>query len=366
MKKLIFAFLCLHSAWAFAIACDPYFIQQLARGHEYEIQPTVAIRSLDNDRVWPKTEIKKLIFIGKMPRDRGADYYVFADRNRNTYYLEGRNSRANGYLVSTLLVNAESRLPEMVKQSDGSCNVCAQVMAANAARERRGLEPLPYNGSDVETDESLQQYSYFEVIRQFLQKTYEATWPNGYSPGDKPKISLITNFRNFAELNSRVRAMANLSADLKGSDLSTRKSRSALEMIEHIQNGGTAVIGGTYTLQRPHLVTSAVWGSEFEAKHSDLQPYVRRGLVQLFLDSRQRGRIGMEILERINDGQMPDESMVKDFAMNLTRVGHAVAAVGMVWEGPLMRDIVVMNSWGTVELYQPTEIRDGLRFLLIR
>jgi hypothetical protein len=75
--------------------------------------------------------------------------------------------------------------------------------------------------------------------------------------------------------------------------------------------------------------------------------------------------VNNSVLEKINEGVFPDEDLVKQFAMNLARVGHAVAAVGLIDEGPLMSDIVVMNSWGTVELYQAAEIQDGQRFLLI-
>jgi hypothetical protein len=236
MKKFIFGILFLHSAWALASDCDLLFIQHLTRGHEYSIQPTAAIRSDDNDRVWSETETKKLIFIGKMPRAQAEDYYVFADRDRNTYYLEGRRSRANGFLIATLLVHSEANLPAMVKQTDGSCNVCAQVMAANGARERRGLPPLSYTGDEAERDETLQQHSYFAIVRQFLHQMYALNWPNGYVPGETARMPIFANLRNLSMLTVRIRAMAALSADLKGSELTTRKTKSALDFMEHMQN----------------------------------------------------------------------------------------------------------------------------------
>ena len=57
---------------------------------------------------------------------------------------------------------------------------------------------------------------------------------------------------------------------------------------------------------------------------------------------------------------------MREFALAYTQVGHAIAAVGIIDDGPLTGDVVALNSWGVVELYRSDQVRDGLEFLLIK
>ena len=310
----------------------------------------------------PKTETKKLIF---------------SDLGLNLYYFDSSAVKINGLPADRFDFSLES-LPSLIKQTEGSCNLCANISAINQLALDSSENPISIPVTELEYSKTADIFSAEASLRLFLKSLYDKIWPDGYVTGevrdiDKTILKNLVFEYMMRNMNAMTRSLefADLGFDLGYINLpvsiNSRHSTDSQDFLNHLNTGGTAVVSGAL---KPGRVVSTLdmTGEASLTTIFVMQPYPfvedqdADDAISEFIDSA-----GFNvILDRIKKGEVPTRQLVLDaIKQTIERPGHAVAAIRLIDDGPLKDFVVVINSWGTFEVHPVSNFRKNLNYVLI-
>lgn len=324
-----------------------------------------------------------LIFIGESSgRGSKEKILVFSDARANIYYYESSNVLINNRPAKYYDFSKE-RLPHLLEQTEGSCNLCANVSAINQLALDSFLEPISLSIDEIETSKTADIFSGEASYRLLFQTLYDTIWPEGYVRGgaQKPAYSqleqIVTDFM-IRNMNALSRSLEYMDLDLGPEYIKlplkvrSRHTYSLYEFFRHLQEGGTAVVAGLIVSDQ-QIISHDMSGRMNTINLPRLTPLITEGggdgdyevsgdPVDDFIQSKDFNTL----LNALMRGKRPNKRFVKNaIKLLIKNPGHAVAALRQIEDGPLEGYIVVINSWGTFEIHPPSNFSDNLNYVLI-
>ena len=383
----VFQFMCFN-AWS--LYCHEIFKEssqfKISLGEQVDVR-LETLSLLGKDVHWRAGESKSLIYIGRARNneDMGKDFLIFSDAKLNTYYFEISEISINNQ-PARLFNTQQSLLAPIIKQTEGSCNLCANITALNQLAIDRHLEPVKLSGRKLEKNTELDSFSYEANVRNFLWTLYNRIWPEGYKEGMTSQVSIrdiltmaqkaqkdfklnqkTANTRTLGEKEDHSTGASSISLPLEVQGQSTRKET---DFIAHIRGSGTAVVGGMIVPgESQSLINKGTGYFDISAPKATLSPLSHRviKLIRTLGGFYWRIRLNMSIMEQLFEGVEPNPQMIKDMMrLMASEVGHAVAVIKIIESGPLKDHVVIGNSVPPVyEIHPLSNFPRGLSYRLI-
>jgi hypothetical protein len=377
MKSYLFLLLLVFSCHSHSQTCND--ILSLEQIESLQIGQSVEVSVKENSHIIEFLSASRfsLIVLGRTARglDFDSEVIVFSDKNLNTYYFPQSEILINGKDISSeVVINI---LPPILRQNEGSCNLCANVTAINSLAINQGLEPIGLSARSIEASSEATIFSAEANVREFLDQLFISMWPNGYQVGLEPRVSIQDMMRAIREFKQRnliafQQGLSNSSAGA-GSELvlpidvvSERTSKASVFM-NHLKNGGTSVLGGIVDENATQEIYPSP--SEGSVPKAILIPYRRNIFSRIsmrFKHSVALSKFITRINQHFEEGNLPDDDLVREAMKHLfTQVGHAIAAVGVISSGSLAGHVIIANSWGVYEVHPPEVFVNGINNILI-
>ncbi len=388
MRTSVVFFALLFSLSAHALTCKNVFdLSPLKNGQMVNVVlHDRSLLSANRETDWVAGDPLELVVVGRTQpnKDLNEPVWIFTDSNLDTYYFRGNDILIDGQPGGEFRPSRSSFLPPMIYQTEGSCNLCANVSAINALALREGIEPVTLSGRQIESDSQVNEFSYHQNVRMLLDDLYVRMWPEGYTQGSKPSLAPKDILTIFSEFKSRTQkanqdAIRHQVTDNERAndeqprvnipfDLKAKETTQVSEFLSHLSKGGKAVVGGIVDRTQTQNMTTTAMGYHTQVPKAGLIPY-QRGVRKVFRSIGQiftRTKALSQTIKRLESGEAPNDQMVADLMPHMaSEIGHAVAAIGLLETGPLEGHVIVLNSWGAFEVHSPRDFQDGVHFLLI-
>ena len=160
---LFWSLLSTDQAWASALYCADLLSDEI----ELTIGDSVRVEHYINGK---KRDLGRLILIGEsLSEDLSTELLVFASESRAVFFIDKAKAFINGKSSSEYDFSYE-RLPRLMRQIEGSCNLCANISAINQIALDNFVEPINLTVEEIEASKTAELFSGHSSFRVFLRQ----------------------------------------------------------------------------------------------------------------------------------------------------------------------------------------------------